>query len=196
MQTDFLSAKYWNERYIKGEFGWDVGYITTPIKEYIDSLPDKKIAILIPGCGNSYEAAYLIEQGFTNVTVIDIAETPINKLKKQFQNNQHLHIFQQDFFSFSGAFDLILEQTFFCALHPSLRLAYAKKMFALLKENGKLAGVLFSSQFEKEGPPFGGTKEEYEKLFSEHFKIKILEHCFNSIEPRKGNELFICLEKK
>jgi hypothetical protein len=45
-----------------------------PIKNYIDTLKDKDIAILIPGCGNTYEAAYLLEQGFTNVTVIDIAQ--------------------------------------------------------------------------------------------------------------------------
>ena len=26
---------YWEERYQKGETGWDAGKITTPIKEYI-----------------------------------------------------------------------------------------------------------------------------------------------------------------
>jgi hypothetical protein len=30
----------------------------SPIKNYIDTLKDKDIAILIPGCGNTYEAAY------------------------------------------------------------------------------------------------------------------------------------------
>jgi hypothetical protein len=53
--------------------GWDLAWCL-PIKNYIDTLKDKDIAILIPGCGNTYEAAYLLEQGFTNVTVIDIAQ--------------------------------------------------------------------------------------------------------------------------
>jgi hypothetical protein len=35
---------------------------------------NKDIAILIPGCGNTYEAL-IFRQGFTNVTVIDIAPT-------------------------------------------------------------------------------------------------------------------------
>jgi hypothetical protein len=49
--------------------------VSPPIKAYIDTLKNKDIAILIPGCGNTYEAAYLLlEQGFTNVTVIDIAQ--------------------------------------------------------------------------------------------------------------------------
>jgi hypothetical protein len=37
--------------------GWDLGWYL-PIKNYIDTLKDKDIAILIPGCGNTYEAAY------------------------------------------------------------------------------------------------------------------------------------------
>jgi hypothetical protein len=53
----------------------------SPIKNYIDTLKDKDIAILIPGCGNTYEAAYLLEQGFTNVT-IDIAPTLVKNIEQ------------------------------------------------------------------------------------------------------------------
>ena len=38
---------YWEERYQKGETGWDAGKITTPIKEYIDQLTNKNLKILI-----------------------------------------------------------------------------------------------------------------------------------------------------
>jgi hypothetical protein len=44
------------------------------IKAYIRYFKNKDIAILIPGCGNTYELPPS-EQGFTNVTVIDIAPT-------------------------------------------------------------------------------------------------------------------------
>ena len=40
-------------------------------------------------------------------------------------------------------------QTFFCAIDPSDRKKYADKIYTLLKENGKLAGVLFNHEFEK-----------------------------------------------
>ena len=36
---------YWEERYQKGETGWDAGQITTPIKEYIDQLTNKNLKI-------------------------------------------------------------------------------------------------------------------------------------------------------
>lgn len=33
-----LNSNYWQERYQTNQIGWDVGAITTPIKEYIDQL--------------------------------------------------------------------------------------------------------------------------------------------------------------
>ena len=87
-----------------------------------------------------------------------------------------------------------MEQTFFCALHPSQRNDYAVKMKALLKDDGKLVGVLFNKEFEG-GPPFGGNEEEYRKLFSQYFSSVKINSCYNSIEARKGTELFMILEK-
>jgi len=69
-------------------------------------------------------------------------------------------------------------------------------MHNLLKENGKLAGVLFSFPLTEQGPPFGGSVEEYQELFSEKFLFKTLESCYNSIKPRENNELFIIFHKK
>ena len=81
--NNFLSADYWNDRYKQNEIGWDIGYPSTPLKTYIDQLTNKDISILIPGGGNSYEAAYLLEKGFTNITVIDLAPLVTDNLKEK-----------------------------------------------------------------------------------------------------------------
>ncbi|MBC7534717.1 MAG: methyltransferase domain-containing protein [Ferruginibacter sp.] len=195
MESNFLDEKYWDERYSNHSAAWDIGSVSTPIKEYIDQLNDKSISILIPGCGNAYEAEYLIKQGFTNITVIDISPVLVAAIKQKFQNSSStkLQVICGDFFKLAQQFDLILEQTFFCALDPGLRTDYAEKMHELLKPGGKLAGLLFNISFEK-GPPFGGNKQEYKKLFSDKFQIRQMENCYNSIGPRKGNEIFIILE--
>jgi thiopurine S-methyltransferase len=65
----------------------------------------------------------------------------------------------------------------------------------LLKENGKLAGLLFNFPLTQEGPPFGGSKEEYLRLFEPNFNVKVMEPCHNSIKPREGRELFFILQK-
>ena len=66
-----FDSKYWDDRYLENNLGWDIGYISTPLKEYFDQLKIKSINILIPGAGNAYEAEYLWEKGFSNVFIID-----------------------------------------------------------------------------------------------------------------------------
>ncbi len=192
-----LDEKYWNDRYLNEDAAWDIGYPSTPLVQYIDQLTDKHIAILIPGGGNSYEAGYLLQQGFTNITVVDFAAFVCENLKKRYSTylDKELKIIQSDFFELHGQYDLILEQTFFSALEPVLRKDYADKMYALLKPGGKLAGVVFNRHFD-DSPPFGGDITEYRELFSQHFQIKTMEPCYNSIEQRAGNEAFIILQRR
>lgn len=187
---------FWNHKYLSGETGWDIGHVSTPIKEYIDQLSDKDLKILIPGGGNSYEAEYLFENGFNNVFVVDISSIPLKNLAERIPSFPKENLLHADFFELEDTFDLILEQTFFCALDPSLREAYTDKMHQLLKPDGKLVGLLFNIPLNDDKPPFGGNKDEYEKLFSEKFKIEKMETAYNSIPPRAGNELFFKLRKK
>lgn len=190
-----LDQEYWDKQYISKATGWDLGQVSPPIKKYVDNLKDKHINILIPGCGNTYEAEYLLEQGFTNVTVIDIAPTLVKNLQKKFKNNTNINIVLGDFFEHQGSYDLIIEQTFFCALPPLMRQEYVSKMYQLLTEKGKLVGLLFNKFFDS-GPPFGGTQIEYEQLFKDYFDFQIMENCHNSIAPRANSELFIEFQKK
>lgn len=191
-----LNSNYWNERYKKEETGWDVGSITTPLKEYIDQIKDKTLKILIPGAGNSYEFEYLLNQGFTNVHVLDFVQFPLENIKNRIPNCDSNQLIHSDFFEHEDVYDLIMEQTFFCALEPSLRAKYVGKMKSLLKPNGKLIGLLFQFPLTEIGPPFGGSKEEYLNLFQNDFNIKTLETAYNSIKPREKNELFFIFTKK
>ncbi|MCO4292685.1 TPMT family class I SAM-dependent methyltransferase [Solitalea sp. MAHUQ-68] len=193
-----LDADFWNNRYQTAQTGWDLGTVSPPLKAYIDQLTNKSISILIPGCGNAYEAEYLLEQGFSAITLVDISETITKQIKEKLSNwlDNGLTIITGDFFELSGSYDLILEQTFFCALDPLLREKYVKKVHDLLNPNGKLVGVLFNRNFEQQGPPFGGTKEEYKTLFEANFELKTINECYNSVKPRAGSELFINLSPK
>ncbi len=190
-----LDGDYWNTRWEKGETGWDIGYASPAITEYINGLPNKDLHILVPGCGNAYEAQHLVNNGFSRITLLDIAPEAVARLNKQF-NNGSVQVLCADFFGHEGQYDLVLEQTFFCALPINRRGDYVRKMAELLKPGGTIAGVLFASEFEKEGPPFGGTEEAYRALFAPYFHIQHMEPCRNSIPPRQGNELFISLIKK
>lgn len=185
------TAEFWNKRYEDGETGWDIGYPSTPIKEYIDSLGDKSIRILIPGAGNAYEAEYLHQKGFENVHVLDIAENAINLFRSRVPDFPSDHVIHCDFFEHRGEYDLIFEQTFFCALPPNLRLNHAEKMRDLLSRNGKLVGVMFNFPLEEKGPPWGGNEELYREVFEPNFDLIKIKPCLNSIEPRQGSEYWV-----
>lgn len=189
-----LDENFWESRYQAEETGWDLKAVSPPLKAIIDSIADKNTRILIPGCGNAHEAEYLVAQNFRQITIIDLATTPIKNLRQKFPNGE-LTIIQGDFFKHTGEYDLILEQTFFCALNPELRKSYAQKCYDLLKPAGCIRGVLFQVMFEKEGPPFGGTPEEYQEIFANNFIFNQFETCNNSIEKRQGNELLINFQK-
>lgn len=190
-----FDADFWNERYESQNIGWDIGTISTPLKDYFDQLEDRSMSILIPGAGNAYEAEYLVGLGFENVSIVDFAPNPLSDFKQRNPSFPDERLLLKDFFELEGEYDLIIEQTFFCALDPSSRTKYTKKMSELLSQNGKLVGVLFNRHFD-EGPPFGGNKEEYLTYFEDEFIVRKMEDCYNSILPRQGSELFIQLQKK
>ncbi len=191
-----FNSDYWENRYLENTARWDLGVVSTPIKEYIDQLNNKEIKIGIPGGGNSYEAEYLFKNGFSNVYVIDIAALPLQNIQRRIPDFPKDQLLQEDFFTLALPFDLIIEQTFFCALDPTLRPAYAKKMHRLLTPQGKIAGLLFDAPLYEDHPPFGGSITEYQELFDPYFDIEIMETATNSVESRAGRELFIKMNKK
>jgi thiopurine S-methyltransferase len=189
-----LNSEFWNERWLADETQWDIGYPSPAITAFADKIQDKSIRILIPGCGNAYEAEYLHDKGFTNVFVVDYAAEALRRFAARVPSFPKVHLLESDFFALQhGTFDLIIEQTFFCAIDPPLRTQYADKMKELLHKNGVLCGLLFTDTKGAAGPPFNGTPEEYQKLFGPRFTIRTLEPCTNSIKPREGRELWFDL---
>ncbi|MCB9226329.1 MAG: methyltransferase domain-containing protein [Chitinophagales bacterium] len=190
------TKEFWDNQYKKNQTGWDLGNISTPLKEYFDQIKNKSTKILVPGAGNAHEVAYLHNNGFDNVFLLDWSEKAIENFKQNNPNFDEKYLLCKDFFELDNKFELIIEQTFFCALPPTMRSDYIAKMHELLTENGKLVGLLFNIPLNSEHPPYGGNKSEYESLFENKFDFKILDAAYNSIKPRAGSELFFIAKKK
>ncbi len=195
MSDQSNALNFWNEQWLQGATGWDIGYASPAIARFMSKVENKSDSILIPGCGNAHEAQYLVEQGFTNITLLDIAPAAVERLRLKFEAYPGVKILQEDFFKHQASYDWIIEQTFFCAIPPAMRASYVVQMHQLLKPGGHLVGLLFNTTFDKAGPPYGGSIQEYEQLFQPYFQCVKMETCYNSIPPRAGNELFIHLIK-
>jgi SAM-dependent methyltransferase len=191
-----LSEIFWENKYKLNKIGWDLGEVSPPLKAYFDQLTNKDLKILIPGGGNSHEAEYLFKNGFKNVYVVDLSKTALDNIKRRVPNFPDVQLILGDFFNLNTTFDLVIEQTFFCAINISLRENYALKMKELLNKNGKLVGLMFDAVLNEKHPPFGGNKKEYTTYFESHFSMDIFTKCYNSFHNRQGMELFVKFVKE
>jgi len=190
---EIFSSTYWQGRYDSKETQWDLGHCSRPLSKYFMTLENTEAKILIPGCGPAYEAEFLHNSGFTNVYVADWAETPLQEFSKRVPSFPKEHLLHTDFFKISEKFDLVIEQTFFCALPPSMRQEYVDHLAKLLSPKGIYAGVMFNFPLTEEGPAFGGSAEEYRGYFEPKFEIGIMSNCNNSEPKRQGRELFVLM---
>ncbi|PTB39388.1 hypothetical protein M441DRAFT_144702 [Trichoderma asperellum CBS 433.97] len=137
---------------------------------------------LIPGCGKGYDVVALALHGF-DVYGLEISETGVAtarryaeaELGEPTEYNYHdlntwsssdignVTIIAGDFFQkgwepqgFQG-FDVIYDYTFLCALHPSMRQGWARRMHELLAPDGVLICLEFPlwKDLTLPGPPWG-----------------------------------------
>ena len=191
-----LDSSYWDGLYLSKQTGWDIGYASPSIVEYFKQITDKTIKILIPGAGNAWEAEELWKMGFKQVYILDFSVEAVSAFQNRVPAFPKSQIIIDDFFQHSGDYDFIIEQTFFSSLKTNLRESYVKQVYDLLKPQAKLIGLLFNHLFTFTGPPFGGTPQEYQELFSTYFHFQIFDIAYNSIKPRKNREHFLLFIKK
>ena len=191
------TKEYWDS-YYEGDkkVGWDIGYVSTPLKEYFDQIKNKKLKILIPGAGSGWEAEYLFKLGFNNTFLLDFSKQAVRRFNERFSEFPSEQIITEDFFEHEGIYDIIVEQTFFTSFPLEYRNRFAQKIYDLLNNEGKYMGITFNHYFNLEKPPFGTTLDEFRQLFAPYFDFKILETATNSIKPRKGREMFFVMVKR
>ena len=193
-----LNQTYWNNRYKNNLTGWDIGMVSPAIKFWFKKQKNKDLKILIPGSGFGHEVAYAHKNGFYNTYYLDISELVVKNFRTKYPNIPNDNIILSDFFSLkkTNFFDVIIEQTFFCALPLSSRSLYVEKTHDLLNESGLLIGLLFNMTFESDEPPFGGNTKLYKKLFEDKYHCLKMGVSDKSISQRLGSELWMEMKKK
>jgi cyclopropane fatty-acyl-phospholipid synthase-like methyltransferase len=91
-------------------------------------------------------------------------------------------------------FDWVFEHTLFCAIQPGEREAYVQAVSRWLKPRGQYLAVNYLIP-DKDGPPFGTTREELVERFSPGFQL-LKEWVPRSYPNRTGLELMLWWQKK
>jgi SAM-dependent methyltransferase len=197
-----LSAAAWNQRYLDETTPWDLSGPTPEFARLLreKALPPKGIA-LVPGGGRGHDAILLAQNGY-EVDLVDFAPAALQAAQALAASaGAAISAFRQDFFRLSDSgfhlarYDLVLEYTFFCAIDPELRPAYAATVAKLLKPGGLLVGLFFPLASDKAPPPFVVSRAEVEGLFRPYFEIKI-EDPRESVKPRAGREFLGIFKRK
>ncbi len=189
----------WQKHYEEDDLRWDLGEPAPPFVRWSGEQPQPPGRAVVPGCGQGHEVILLAAQGW-EVTAVDFAPGAILRLSKRLAAEGHSAcLLNQDFFtldpSHDGRYDLLLEQTFFCAIRPDERPLYVDTASRLLKTGGQLVGLFYETG-EAGGPPFNTSRRDILDHFSGRFEIGVLEKTPHSAQQRQGKEWFARMVKK
>ena len=163
----------WESRYQTKDMPWEKGEPSPGLVDFLAAHPQLKPGtILVPGCGTGHDVRAWAKAGFF-VTGCDLAPSAIKLSEEKTKEVELKAKFALgDFLADEPPelFDWIFEHTLFCAIAPERRDDYVKAVLRWLKPDGQFLAVNYFIP-DKDGPPFGTTREEQLSRFSPHFEL-------------------------
>lgn len=156
----------WENRYQQGQTGWDLGGPSRALDHWLEQMEPGRV--LVPGCGHGHEIAVLVQSGH-RVTAVDIAPTPVQRLKAELaQKSLKAEVLQADLLHWEPeqAFDAVYEQTCLCALDTEHWAEYEQRLHRWIRPGGKLY-ALFMQTGRAGGPPYHCDPIDMRTLFAE-----------------------------
>lgn len=204
-----LDPEAWEAVYQAENTPWDLGGATP---EFLYLLTEQKIfpmgsRIFVPGAGKGHDPIAFAKAGM-QTTALDFAPSAIAAIAKtaaaegavadaahafSFPGGGKLVLVEADLFAWcargenSQQFDFVLEQTIFCAIHPSDRGRFAKAMAEILKPAGEMVSLVFPLEERPSGPPFGVSIDAIHAAYDPYFHVEILP-THRTIKARAGRE--------
>lgn len=166
--------EYWEARYQTGDMPWEKGAPSPGLVDFLAAHPDlARGTVCVPGCGTGHDARTWAAAGFDTFGY-DVAPSAI-RLSRERTTAAGLEAQFQllDFLTAEPPvlFDWIFEHTLFCAIQPDQRQDYVEAVLRWLKPAGQYLAVNYLIP-DRDGPPFGTTREELGERFSPHFALQ------------------------
>lgn len=199
----------WEQKWTKGETPWDSPYGAPILTHYVEQHYKHESNIrraLVPGCGRGRDVLTLCHiPSVEEVVGIDLShkalELSAELVKETRETDPSINkakFLLHDFFTLPNdqKFDLIFDYTFLCALHPTMRDAWADKYKELVRPGGELFTLIYPLRVtstivfvNNEGPPYLINYELVKDLLEKRGFVNIENRaCDQSFEKRKGNE--------
>lgn len=191
--TRHSAADGWEKCWEEGVIPWDLGK-TTPLVQHLlqnGTLPEGRV--LIPGCGTGYDVIAMASPT-RHVVGLDISASAVDKAKEwssSLPNANYFTFLAADFFTWQPVelFDLVFDYTFFCAIDPSMRSSWARKISEILRPDGELITLIYLINDQDGGPPYNCSVDDYmDVLIPLGFRALSIVENELAVGPRKGKE--------
>ncbi len=191
-----MSSTDWEHRYLTNDMPWEKGEPSPGLVDFLAAHPElPRGTVCVPGCGTGHDAREWARAGF-DVFGFDIAPSAIRLSEEKTKAAGLRATFRRgDFLQDEPPFrfDWLFEHTLFCAIDPSQREAYTRAVSRWLKPDGQYLAVNYLIP-DKDGPPFGTTREELVRRFSPDFTL-VEDWVPRSYPNRTGLELMMWWRK-
>jgi hypothetical protein len=163
----------WEARYQSGDMPWEKGEPSPGLVDFLAQHPElPRGTVAVPGCGTGHDVRTWAQAGF-DTCGFDLAPSAIRLSAEKTAGTKlpcrfHLANFLTD--EPPRRFAWLFEHTLFCAIDPAQRDDYVRATLRWLKPSGQLLAVHYFIP-DKEGPPFGTTREEVVRRFSPYFEL-------------------------
>jgi methyl halide transferase len=187
-----MTQEYWENRYQTKDMPWEKGEPSPGLADFLKAHPDlPRGSVCVPGCGTGHDVRAWAESGFSAYG-FDIAPSGVQlATDKTKGSGLTAHFELVDFLRDEPPFkfDWVFEHTLFCAIDPGERDDYVRAVQRCLKPGGQYLAVNYIIP-DKDGPPFGTTRDEQWRRFSPHFDL-LKEWVPRSYPNRTGLELML-----
>ncbi len=169
-----MTRDYWETRYRTKDMPWEKGAPSPGLVDFLAARPELAPGTVgVPGCGTGHDVLTWARAGF-QAFGFDIAPSAVRLARERAQLAGVEAEFQRVDFLRTGPpffFDWLFEHTLFCAIQPSERDDYVRGVLRWLKPEGQYLAVNYLIP-DRDGPPFGTTREEVVALFSPYFELR------------------------
>ncbi|KAI8818705.1 TPMT family [Fimicolochytrium jonesii] len=188
----------WKNAWDLGLTPWDHAASTPALRSLLASpeYPElTKGKILVPGCGGGYDVHLFAQSpGCEYALGLDLSPVAMQKAEKLRDEKsispQKAQFLAGDFFvhPFGTKFDVVYDHTFLCALQPTLRKDWGKRMAEIIAPGGHLITYMYPLSDHEGGPPFALSVEVYDSLLSTEFEKLFMEDVLETFESRTRQE--------
>jgi len=167
-----MSENQWEARYLSGDMPWEKGEASPGLVDFLAEHGElARGRVAVPGCGTGHDVRAWAQAGF-QASGFDLAASAVRLAREKTPAHLPASFEQGNFLTDEPprSFDWLFEHTLFCAIEPEQRDDYVQAALRWLKSRGTFLAVFYMIP-DKDGPPYGTTREELLRRFSPHFEL-------------------------